>query len=156
MKRNKLSILALVVLCIAIVGCNLASGARDTIATSYGYLTWAQGNYGITCKASPMAPTCSLITRAIGIHNAAVDSLNAYCNGTPLVGQAAWTAGGPCAPVKNLQGALQAALTALNPIIADLRLLATGKSAPVLTTNEVLAKPSTQAALLSVRIESGL
>jgi hypothetical protein len=120
--------------CIALLaGCDAAASYRDTIATSFGYITWAQAQYKASCVATPTASTCSLITRAIGLQNAAVDALDAYCNGAPLAGNKAWKDGGPCSPQKTLQGALTAALSALNPVIADLKLLATGKSSPKLT-----------------------
>lgn len=138
-----------------VVGCNAANSYRDTIATSFGYITWAQGEYKVSCTANPSASTCALITRSIGLQNAAVDALDAYCNGLAATGQQQWKSGGPCSPVKGLQGALVAALAALNPVIADLKLLATGKSSPKLTADGLLDKPSVHASLLNARIEGG-
>jgi hypothetical protein len=143
------------VFALSLSGCDFASSARDTIATSFGYLTWAQATYKTQCQAAPTASTCSLITRAIGLNNAAVDSLNAYCNGPVAAGGTPWTNGGPCVPIKGAQGTLQAALNALTPVIADLKLLATGKSVPKLTVERLLHEPQTQATLLSVRIAEG-
>jgi hypothetical protein len=150
MKRR---ILVALVVPLLLLGCNFASGARDTIATSYGYLTWAQSEYTTSCRANTSAPTCTLITRAIGLHNAGVDALNGYCNGLPKAGDQPWTNGGPCAPVKGMQGALQAALANLGPVIADLRLLATGKSQPKVTAERLEQLPDTMASLESVRLE---
>jgi hypothetical protein len=52
-----------------------------------------------------------------------------------------------------MQGALQAALANLSPVIADLRLLATGKSQPKVTAERVEQLPDTAASLESVRLE---
>lgn len=150
MKRLYLAVLVVPLL---LLGCNFASGARDTIATSYGYLTWAQAEYTTSCRANASAPTCTLITRAVGLHNSAVDGLNAYCNGIPKAGDQPWTNGGPCAPVKGMQGALHAALSNLSPVIADLRLLATGKSQPKVTAERLEQLPATRVSLESVRLE---
>src|SRR6266436_6262186 len=134
-----------------LLGCGVSS-YRDTIATSYGFLAWAQTTYKAPCQATPNAQTCALITRGIGLHNAAVDALNAYCNGPAPAGGQSWTAGGSCSPVRSLQGALEAALAKLNPVIADVKLLATGKSQPKLTAEELLQKPESQDTLLALRL----
>ena len=150
MRNKKLAILLVSVL--AFLGCGVSS-YRDTIATSYGFIFWAQTTYKAQCQATPNAQTCALITRGIGLHNAAVDALGAYCNGPAASGNASWTAGGPCSPIKSLQGAVEAAIRNLNPVIADVKLLATGKSQPRLTAGEILERPETQDTLLAARIE---
>jgi hypothetical protein len=135
-----------------LIGCGVES-YRDTIATSYGFLAWAQSTYKVPCQATPNAATCALITRGIGLHNAATDALNAYCNGPAAPGNAQWTQGGPCSPIKSLQPALVTAIANLNPVIADVKLLATGKSQPKLTAEELLQKPETRDMLLAARLE---
>lgn len=144
--------LTLVLPLLLLIGCGVSS-YRDTIATSYGYLNWSQATYKTQCQATPNAQTCALITRGIGLHNAAVDALNAYCNGPAASGSQSWTAGGPCSPVKSLQGALEAALANLNVVIVDVKLLATGKSQPKLTARELLERPETRDTLLAAMIE---
>jgi len=139
-------------LLLGLMGCGVST-YRDTIATSYGFIFWAQTTYKAQCQATPNAPTCTLITRGIGLHNVAVDALSAYCNGPAAPGNASWTAGGPCSPVKSLQGAVEAAIRNLNPVIADVKLLATGKSQPKLTAGELLERPETQDTLLAARLE---
>lgn len=143
--------LAFVLPLLLLAGCGVST-YRDTIATSYGYLTWAQGAYKVQCQATPNASTCAFITRGIGLHNAATDALNAYCNGPAAPGNASWTQGGPCSPIKSLQGALEAALANLNVVIADVKLLATGKSQPKLTAGELLQRPETRDTLFGVKI----
>jgi hypothetical protein len=135
-----------------ILGCGVST-YRDTIATSYGFLAWSQATYKTECQATPNAPTCALITRGIGLHNTAVDALSAYCNGPAAPGSQSWAAGGACIPIKSLQAALDAAIANLNPVIADVKLLATGKSQPKLTAEELLQKPESQDTLLALRME---
>jgi hypothetical protein len=103
--------------------CNTAATARDTIATSYGYLTWAQSNYKTTCMANPAQTPCVLINKAIPINNLAIDALEIYCGGTAPVGQVPFAQGGPCVAVSSALPALQSALANLGPIIADLKAL---------------------------------
>jgi len=143
--------LTLVFPLLVLMGCGVST-YRDTIATSYGFLAWSQTTYKAQCQATPNAQTCALITRGIGLHNAAVDALSAYCNGPAASGNASWMAGGPCSPIKPLQGAVEAAIRNLNPVIADVKLLATGKSQPKLTAGELLQKPESQDTLLAARI----
>src|SRR6266404_6558752 len=143
--------LTLVLPLLVLAGCGVST-YRDTIATSYGFLAWGQATYKAQCQATPMAQSCALITRGIGLHNAAVDALSAYCNGPAASGNASWTAGGPCSPIKSLQGAVEAAIRNLNPVIADVKLLATGKSQPKLTADELLQRPETQDTLLALRL----
>jgi hypothetical protein len=152
MRRNRLRAVAMITGLVLAVGCNFASTARDTIATSYGYIIWAQATYGAQCRANPNVAPCTTITKGIGLHNAAVDALSAYCSGPPTVGQQSWTAGGPCSPIKTLQSALQASITTLSPLIADLRLLASGKAQPKATAAMVLRSPNTMASLEWIRV----
>ena len=104
--------------------CNTAATARDTIATSFGYLTWAQSNYKATCTANPAQTPCVLINKAIPVNNLAIDALEIYCGGVAPVGQTPFAQGGPCVAVSSALPALQSALANLGPIIADLKALA--------------------------------
>jgi hypothetical protein len=104
--------------------CNTAATARDTIATSFGYLTWAQSNYLATCQANPTQTPCVLISKAIPVNNLAIDALEFYCSGAAPAGQQPFASGGPCQPVASGLAALNAALANQAPIIADLKALA--------------------------------
>lgn len=104
--------------------CNTAATARDTIATSFGYLTWAQSNYKASCTANPAQTPCVLINKAIPVNNLAIDALEFYCSGVAPAGQASFASGGPCVPVASGLAALNAALANLGPIVADLKALA--------------------------------
>jgi len=145
--------LVLVLPLLFLAACGVES-YRDTIATSYGFLSWAQSTYKAPCQATPNAATCALITRGIGLHNAAVDALNAYCNGPAAAGSQSWGQGGPCSPIKSLQPALRSAILNLNPVIADVKLLATGKSQPKLTADELLQRPEIRDTLLALKLEA--
>lgn len=113
--------LAIIVTCAIAIGCNYSATIRDTLAVNYGFITYAQSQFKGTCVANPAQTVCQLVTKDIPLHNATIDALEAYCGGVPATDNQSFSAGGPCAPVKGLLGALQAAVAALIPVMNDLK-----------------------------------
>jgi hypothetical protein len=116
--------LCLLPLLLVISGCPLTpEKARDGIATAYGFVSDLQQKYLVTCQANPAQNACVQINRGVALQRLASTALNDYCSGTPLAGNAPYLQGGPCSAQPGLQPRLQAALTDLNSIIADLKKL---------------------------------
>lgn len=118
-------------ICLAplLTGCPSAElKARDVIAAGNGAIVYAQGQYRDECTANPSLKDCVTINRAVGLENTAIDALKLYCSGVPKDGNLPFQSGGPCAPDKSYISKLQQALTDLNSITNDLKLLQKGKS----------------------------
>jgi hypothetical protein len=110
--------------------CNVAPDARDTIAANFGYITWAQTQYGANCKANPTQTVCQLVTRDIAAQNLAITALEVYCSGAPAGTNATFANGGPCAPVNSALSALNAAVANIQPLMANIKALTGAPASP--------------------------
>ena len=97
----------------------LEKNARDSIAAAKGFIEKAQEHHASECIAMPSKPLCAAITKAVAAQNVAVDALHLYCSGAPSAGNAAYDAGGPCAPSKGVEPRLRIAIRDLDRIIAE-------------------------------------
>ena len=132
--------------------CNVAPDARDSIAANFGYLTWAQTQYGASCKANPTQTVCVIVTKDIAAQNLAITALETYCGGTPTGTNAAFANGGPCAPVASALAALNAAVANFAPLMANIKALA-GAPATVAPAPAVPAGGATLEFIDSFRVE---
>ncbi len=119
--KRVLSVVLVLMLLLASVGCELAKTGRDTAAALSGAIESAQNKHLDECKANPTLPVCTSINRAVAAQNALITALETYCG---------WSVNEPppldskCVPVKSAEGALQAALNNAKPFVGQMQAVA--------------------------------
>lgn len=121
MKRSLCTALLGIVL-LAMGGCKTdPAKARDAIAAAGGFLTDVQTKHLVACRADPKQPVCVKINQAGAVQRLAATTLNEFCAGPPLAGDATYATGGPCSEQAGVEPRLEAALRDLNSIMIDVK-----------------------------------
>jgi len=119
--------LGISVMAIAMMACPksqpLEMTARDGIAAAKGYLDSAKQHHpecAPQISAGPHAASvstqCDFIVKGIGVKDVAIDALDAYCSNDEFQHH-----GGSCVPNKDVKSHLEAALTNLDDVMAQVK-----------------------------------
>lgn len=116
--------LTLLILVLTLAGCTLdPAKARDSIATAYGFISDLQTKHLDSCRTDATQETCKLINRGVAVQRIAASALNDYCSGPPLAGEKPYLEGGACSTQAGIEPRLRTALTDLNNIMKDIKVL---------------------------------
>ena len=122
--RKAIATMLLATLVLLSTGCPIdPPKARDAVVSAYGFISDLQQKHLQECTATPTAPPCVAINKGVAVQRLAAATLNEYCAGPPLAGDATYADGGPCSAQAGVQPRLKAALQDLDSVVKDLKKL---------------------------------
>lgn len=102
------------------LGCSpVEQQARDTAAALGGMLAVAQTQNQTVCTATPTAPVCTTINKAISAQNALVTAVETYCGWSTTTPPG--DANAKCVPVKTAEAGLQSAISNAQVFVTELK-----------------------------------